>query len=157
MNRPHLSRVYCNYLMHFVRDNTEVSQQLESIVASPEMPYDWSLIWPIATLTEASTVSSQTVDRAIQILQDVDRSDALRSASVFLAARHGTVGQRRIIRHRYDSEPSAFVREAILFASRYFPTGERNSCLKAWGSHSVTNSLIARAVRISNRDQGVLL
>lgn len=149
--RPHLSRVYCNYLLHFVRDNAEISQQLESAVASQEMPYDWSLIWPMATLTEASRVSSQTVDKAIQILQNVDRADALRSVSVFLVARHGTVGQRRIIRHRYDSEPSAFVREAILFASRYFPTGERNSCLRAWGSHSVTNSLIAQAVRISTR------
>lgn len=156
LTRPHMARVYCNYLLHFVADDTEVSRQLESVVASPEMPYDWSLIWPIAALTEATSVSSRTVDGVIQILQDVDKSDALRSASVFLAARHGTVGQRRMIRHRYESEPSAFVREAILFASRYFPTNERNSCLRAWGSHSVTNSLIAGAVRASTRSQGAL-
>lgn len=134
--RPHLSRVYCSYLLRFVKDNTYVSQRLESVIASPEMPYDWSLIWPIATLTEASSVSTDTVDKAIQILHDVDRADALRRASVYLVAKHGTVGQRRIIRYRYESEPSAFVREAILFASKYFPTDERNSCIRAWGSHS---------------------
>jgi len=147
--RPHLSRVYCNYLLRFVKDNTDISQRLESVIASPEMPYDWSLIWPIATLTEASSVSTQTVDKAIQILHDVDRADALRGASVYLVAKHGTVGQRRIIRYRYESEPSAFVREAILFASKYFPTDERKSCIRAWGSHSLMNSLVAKAVRTS--------
>jgi hypothetical protein len=149
LRRPHLSRVYCNYLLRFVKDNTYISQRLESVITSPEMPYDWSLIWPIATLTEASSVSTETVDKAIQILHDVDRADALRGASVYLVAKHGTVGQRRIIRHRYESEPSAFVREAILFASRYFPTDERNSCIRAWGSHSLMNSLVAKAVRTS--------
>ena len=147
---PHLSKLYCNYLSRFVRDNKDITQRLESVVASPEMPYDWSLIWPIATLTEASSVSSKTIDRAIQILHDAGRLDALRSAVVYLIARHGTAGQRRILRYRYESEPSAFVSQAILFASRYFPTDERNSCIRAWGSHSLMHSLIAKAVRISS-------
>lgn len=147
---PHLSRVYCNYLLHFVKDNRNITRQLESVVASSEIPYDWSLIWPIAALLAARSVSSETIDRAIQILQAADREEALRSVSVYLIAKHGTAGQRRILRHRYDFEPSVFVREAILFASKYFPIDERNSCIRAWGSHSFMNSLIAKAVRISN-------
>jgi len=147
---PHLSRVYCNYLLYFIKDSTDITQQLESVVASSEIPYDWSLIWPIATLIEAHNVSSETVDKAIQIIDDAGRLEALRSTAVYLVAKHGSAGQRRILRHRYDSEPSAFVREAILFASKYFPPNERKNCIRAWGGHSFMNSLIAKAVRISS-------
>lgn len=147
--RPHLSKVYCNYLMHLVRDNADISAGLESIVGGQDIPYDWSLIWPIVVLTEANSVSSMIVDRALQILQDTNRLESLRSTAVFLVARHGVAAQRRILKNRYESEPSSFVRGAILFASRYFPTDERNSCIRAWGGHSITNSLIVQAVRAS--------
>ncbi len=151
--RPHLSKVYCNYLMNLIKDNTEISAGLESIISGQDIPYDWSLIWPIVVLTEADTVSNIIVDKAIQIVQDTNRIESLRSTAVFLAAKHGTAAQRRILKNRYESEPSSFVREAILFASKYFPTDERNSCIRAWGSHSVTNLLIAQAVRVSSSTQ----
>lgn len=148
--RPHLSKTYCNYLMYLIQGNEEISEGLENIISSQDIPYDWSLIWPIVVLTKADSLSNTMVDRAIQIIQDTSRIESLRSSAVFLAAKHGTAAQRRILRNRYESEPSAFVREAILFASKYFPTAERNSCTKAWGIHSITNSLIAQAVRVSS-------
>lgn len=149
--RPYLSKIYCNYLMHLVKGNSEISERLEAIIASQDIPYDWTLIWPIVVLTEADIVSAGMVDKAIQILQDTNKIESLRSTAVFLIAKHGTATQRRILKNRYEAEPSSFVREAILFASRYFPTDERNSCIRAWGIHSTTNSLIAQAVRISSR------
>jgi len=147
--RPYQSKVYCNYLMYFIKDNTELAESMGAIVGDQDIPYDWSLIWPITVLTEANTVSTSNVDIAIQIIHDMNRIESLRSTAVFLVAKHGTAAQRRVLRTHYDSEPSQFVRGAILFASRYFPTDERNACIRAWSIHSSINSLIAQAVRAS--------
>lgn len=149
--RPHLSKMYCSYLRLFARSNQEISRQLERIVANEELPYDWSLIWPIAVLIDVESVARDTVTKAIQILEDSRRLPGLRGIAADLAAKHGIASQRRLLRHQYDQEPSSYVREALLFSTRYFPTNERNSCLGAWGSHSVTNSLIASAIRAEAR------
>lgn len=149
ISRPHLSRIYCNYLLPLARIDSAISKQLESIVSKDEIPYDWTLIWPIAALIEVDSISSDTVTQAIRIVEDSRRLDGLRGVATHLIAKHGTAMQRRLLRHMYDREPSPYVQGAILFSAKYFPTDERNSCLRAWGSHSLTNSLIASAIRSS--------
>ncbi len=144
---PHLSRLYCSYLMSFACRNSDISSRIESLIQSEETPYDWPLIWPLAILTEVDVVSASTVNQAIRIMEDSHRLEALRAIAVDLIAKHGNAPQRRLLKNRYDHEPSNYVREAILFATRYFPGNERNSCLGAWGGHSLDNSLIAAAVR----------
>jgi len=145
--RPHLSRMYCNYLLPFAQTDTEISRRLESIILSEELPYDWSLIWPIAALIDADSVSVDTTNQAIRIIEDSRRTVGLRGVATHLVGKHGNAGQRRLLRHIYDREPSEYVRAAILFSAKYFPINERNSCLRAWGTHSTTNSLIANAMR----------
>ena len=145
--RPHLSRMYCNYLLPFAQIDTEISRRLETIILNEELPYDWSLIWPIAALIDADSVSVNTISQAIRIIEDSRRTVGLRGVATHLVGKHGKAGQRRLLRHIYDREPSEYVRAAILFSTKYFPTNERNSCLRAWGTHSTTNSLIANAMR----------
>jgi len=145
--RPHLSKMYCSYLRLFARGNRDISRRLERIVGDEELPYEWSLIWPMAVLIDVDSVASQTVTKAIQIAEDACRLPGLRGVAAHLAAKHGSAGQRRLLRYQYDQEPSPYVKEALLFSTKYFPTNERNSCLGAWGSHSATNSLIASAIR----------
>lgn len=144
---PHSSRIYCNYLKSFACNDSSISSQIEQIVKNGTMAYDWSLIWPIAVLIEANVVDTTTVNESIRIVEDSRRSEVLRAMAVHLVAKHGNAMQRRLIKHRYDQEPSQYVKSAILYSTRYLPTNERNSCLGAWGSHSITNSLITRAVR----------
>lgn len=149
VSRPHLSKTYCSHLEPFARDNSDISKQLELIIRNDELPYDWSLIWPMAVLIDVDSVASETVTKAIRIIEDSRRLDGLRGIAAYLVAKHGNAGQRRLLRHRYDQEPSPYVKAAILFSARYFPTNERNSCLGAWGGHSTTNSFIASAIRCS--------
>jgi len=149
ISRPYLSKIFCSYLMPFARDNSDISKELESIIVNDELPYDWSLIWPIATLIDVDSIEDETITKALRIIEDSRRLDGLRGITVHLVAKHGNAGQRRLLRHRYDQEPSSYVRAAILFSTRYFPPNERNSCLRAWGSHSITNSFIASAIRSS--------
>jgi len=147
--RPHLSKVYCSYLMPFARGDSAISQRLESIIVNEELPYDWSLMWPMAVLVEVNSVTRETIDHAISVIEDSRRLDSLRAIAAHLVSKHGTAGQRRLLKNRYELEPSSYVKSAIMFSTKYFPTDERNSCLGAWGSHSVTNSLIATAIRRS--------
>lgn len=147
IERPHLSKMYCSYLRLFARGNIDISRQLESVVVSATLPYEWSLIWPIAVLIDVESVARDTITKAIQILEDARRLPGLRGVAAHLAAKHGSAGQRRLLRHQYDQEPSPYVKESLLFSAKYFPTNERNSCLGAWGSQSATNSLIASAIR----------
>jgi len=149
LSRPYLAKMYCSYLMPFARDNSDVSQKLESIIVNDKLPYDWSLIWPIATLIDVDSIGGETTNNALRIIEDSRRLEGLRGLAAHLVAKHGNAGQRRLLRHRYDQEPSSYVRAAILFTSRYLPANERNSCLQAWGGHSITNSLIASAIRNS--------
>lgn len=143
----HLSSTYCAYLIGFAQRDRAVSEQLESIVREDNLIFDWALMWPIAVLLEVDTVASSTVKQAIKIIQDSRRSDGLRGLAANLVGKHGNPTQRRLLKHRYADEPSQYVRAAILFSARYFPANERHSCLGAWGSHNITNSLIARAIR----------
>ncbi|MFC1982835.1 RNA-directed DNA polymerase, partial [Chloroflexota bacterium] len=106
-----------------------------------------SMIWPIAALIDAESVSADTINQAIRIIEDSRKTVGLRGVATHLVGKHGNAGQRRLLRHIYDREPSEYVRAAILFSTKYFPTDERNSCLRAWGTHSTTNSLIANALR----------
>ena len=96
-------------------------------------------------------MASETVTKAMRILEDSRRLDGLRGVAAHLVAKHGSAGQRRLLRHLYDREPSPYVKGALLFSAKYFPTNERNSCLGAWGSHSTTNSLIASAIRAGSQ------
>ncbi|MGD9115749.1 MAG: RNA-directed DNA polymerase [Dehalococcoidia bacterium] len=147
--RPYLSKMYCSYLMPFAREDIDVSKRLESIITDDELPYDWSLIWPMAVLIDVDSIENGTVTKALRIMEDSRRLDGLRALAAHLVAKHGNAGQRRLLRHWYDQEPSPYVRAAILFSTRHLPTNERNSCLTAWGSHSITNSLITSAIRNS--------
>ncbi len=147
VSHPHLSKMYCSYLRPFAHSNSDISRQLESIIENDELPYDWSLIWPMAALIDVDSVANETVTKAIRIIEDSRRLDGLRGIVAHLVAKHGNAGQRRLIKHQYDQEPSPYVKAAILFSAKYFPTNERNSCLGAWGSHSITNALIASAIR----------
>lgn len=149
ISRPYLSKVYCSYLKPFAQDNSDISKQLEVVIRNHDLPYDWSLIWPMAALINVDSIANETVTKALKIIEDSRRLDGLRGIAAHLVAKHGNAGQRRLLKYRYDQEPSPYVKGAILFSAKYFPTNERNSCLGAWGSHSTTNSLIASAIRRS--------
>lgn len=145
--RPHLSQMYCSYLTRFVGSHAEIVQGLESLIRKEDVIFDWQLMWPVAALIGAETVSSQTVSAAFWLLRSPERSISLRALCALLIAKHGTAGQLRNLKNHYSEEASPYVRGAILFSSRYFPAPDRNTCLGTWKGHSPMNILIAEAVK----------
>lgn len=145
--RPHLSGLYSTYLSAVARMNSSIFTEIEQTFQNSQLPYDWQLMWFIALLIRADTLQVSTVNSAFRILRDMSRSEALRGLCSILISKHGNAGHRRNVRNQYADDTSSYVRSAILFSTRYFPTPERRTCLGAWGGHSDTNSLIARAVQ----------
>lgn len=148
VRRPHMSHVYCSYLASLMPGTPDLAAKFEKTVVFRQLPYDWQAMWCVGALLSAESVSPETVDESMRILVDGGRQPALRALCTGFAGKFGSPQQRRILRLRYSDEPSEYVRSAILFASRYFPTGERNTCISSWGGHSFTNSLIGKAVKV---------
>jgi len=148
VSRPHLSGLYSSYLSSIARSNPAILISLEDILQDRRIPYDWQLMFLIAPLIRAESVRTQTVTLVFRIMRDMSRCEALRGLCAILIGKHGNAGHRRNLRNHYADEPSSYVRSAVLFASRYFPTAERRTCIGAWGGHSSTNSLIARTVKL---------
>jgi hypothetical protein len=87
------------------------------------------------------------VKHSLTILRTDTFSETVRALASIYVGSHGTAAQRRILKMRYPDEGSAYVRGAILYSSRYFPTNEREACLTSWGGHTPTNRLIAKTVK----------
>jgi hypothetical protein len=147
VERPYLAKIYSSYLMRLIRVNPQIKNEMQRVLKEGDFSYDWQLMWPIAALLSTDRIERSTVTTVIRILCNHSCSVALRALSAIFVGKHGDPGQRRNLIQQYSNEPSDYVREAILFASRYFPASERRSCMSAWGGHSKVNALIARAVQ----------
>ena len=129
------------------RVNNDIIQRLEALIIDQLPPYDWQIMWIIASLVQSDNLQNRTVNAIFRLLRDPARSISLRALCAIAIGKHGSPGNRRNLRHHYSDEPSEYVRSAILFSTRYFPTPERRTCLSAWSVHSPINSLIAGAVQ----------
>jgi hypothetical protein len=147
LERPHLAKVYSSYLIRLGKANPDIGRRLQRLLRDGAFAYDWQPMWIIGALLYLDAVENSTVTTVMRVLLDHTRSPALRAVCALFIGRHGDAARRRNLRTHYGTEPSDYVRAAILFASRYFPISERRTCLTAWGGHSNVNSLIARAVQ----------
>lgn len=145
--RPHLSQVYASYLAGLMQGDDQLAARVAA-TAGADLAYDWQAMWHFGALLSAQTVPDHIAGESLKLLRDTVRSPGLRAVCALISAKFGTTSQRRILRLHYADEPSEYVRSAIVFASRYLPTAERNTCLSSWAGHSPINSLIARSVKI---------
>ncbi len=145
--RPHMAQIYCSYLASLMQEIPDLASKFENTVQFRRLPYDWQAMWCLGALLSAESVSTDTVDEAMRLLLDGSRPPAIRALCANFVGRFGDPTRRRNLRLHYTNEASEYVRSSILFASRYFPTAERNICVSSWAGHSFTHTLIARAVK----------
>lgn len=143
--KPHQTRLYFSYISTFVRTNQDVVDALEELVADDAVS-DYQRMFLLAALLRAKAVTRATVNTALQWLQNRTVAKETRAMAAILAAKHGAPQQKRTVRTSYEDEPSDYVRSAILFSSKYLTTVEKNTCKRAWGGHSVINTLIAQTI-----------
>lgn len=145
--RPHMAQIYCGYLAAFVRHDLTLVRNLSKLLLTPTLLYDSQRMWILACLLQSKMSDPTAVKDSLTILRTDTFSETVRALAAIYVGSHGTAAQRRILKMRYTDEGSPYVRGAILYSSRYFPTNEREACLTSWGGHTPTNTLIAKTVK----------
>lgn len=143
--KPHQTRLYFSYVSTFVRTNQDVVDALETLVADDTVS-DYQRMFLLAALVGARGVSRETINTALQWLQNRTIAKETRAIAAVFAAKHGAAQQKRAVRTSYEDEPSEYVRSAILFSSKYLTPVERRTCKRAWGGHNLINTLIAQTI-----------
>jgi len=148
-HRPGLAQMFARYLALFVPTNGTIVNRIEHLFSAGNLLFEYQTLWLAAVLMSAAEVSAATVDRTLQYLLRGQFGEPLRGACALLIGRFGNAGQRRLLKTHYSSEASAFVRAAILYSARFFPSTERDTCYTAWSGHDDTNALIVVAAKKS--------
>lgn len=143
----HMAQIYAKYLKKMIEQDSCISERIETILKSSNEMFDYQLMWLYAALMASKELNISSVDSAINHLRDYSRSKTLRAVCAIIIGKYGDPTRKRLLKNHYSSEPSDYVQSAVLYSARYFPTSERNSCYLAWGSHSMINSLIVKAIK----------
>lgn len=146
LERPHLAREYCQYLSAFL-DKEKLVKELSKRIESTALIYESQRMWLIACLLQLKEDTNHGSDECLRLLRQREFGASVRALAALYVGAHGTASQRRILRQQYQNEESSYVRSAILYAAKYFPKNERDTCIRSWGAHSTTNSLIASVVK----------
>ena len=145
--KPHLSQIYAKYLTTLIKSNSNIINETVKLLFDENIIYEYQLMWLYASLMSATRVNVKAVRKAIDNLRNKNLNEVLRAVCAIFIGKFGNAVHRRILKSDYSNEPSSYVRAAILYSVRNFPSSERNSCFSAWGGHSETNSLIVKAIK----------
>lgn len=143
--KPHQTRLYFSYISRFVHSNKDVVSALEALIADDTVS-DYQRMFILGSLIRAKSVSRRSVNIAIQWLRNAKVARETRALAAVFAAKQGNAQQKRAVRTSYENEPADYVRSAILYSSRYFTSVERKTCKRAWGGHSLNNTLISQTI-----------
>lgn len=144
--RPHMTSSYLSYLSNFAKTQEDISIRLQEIFNGNEAIFEYQDMYLMVALLNGDYIKSQTVNKALKILSNRNRVEANRALAALFAAKFGSAHQRNTVRLQYQNESSKYVRAALLFAARYYTAAEKSTCKRAWGRHSLVNSLIASAI-----------
>jgi len=147
IERPYLARTYTAYLSNFTPKDSNVVSKLEKLLDEEKLVSDYQIIYIFASLLKSKSQKRKTVNTAIKILENHKYKKETRAITAQFAAKYGNPQQKKFVKLAYESEPSPYVRSAILYASRHFSRPEKKACLIAWGGHSLENSLISYALK----------
>jgi hypothetical protein len=101
----------------------------------------------LAALMNGKEISRNSVNLSLRLLEDKKVSDETRAIAAIFAAKFGNPQQKHSVKVTYDGEHSDFVKSALLYSSKHFANIEKKNCIKAWGSHGLTNALISVALQ----------
>lgn len=143
----HMSQIFAKYLKPFIFRDSNVAARTEKLLNHVDVIFEFQIMWLYAVLMASGSVNRATVNSAINHLRDSRLSPALRAVCAVFVSKFGNAAQRRVLTRHYQAEPSDYVRSAMVYAARYLPSAERNTCFSAWGGHSELNSLVVTAAK----------
>jgi hypothetical protein len=152
ISRPHIADVYCQYLKAFIDTDLSISDSIQKAFIENKFNYEWQMMWVLGMFYHSDNINMDVVDKVYSILHDYNIPAAVRAICPLIVSKHGDGSRRRLIRNHYSSEPSSYVKEAILYSTKFFPSNDdKNTCISTWETHSDINKLIAIALRKEGR------
>ncbi|SDU12314.1 Reverse transcriptase (RNA-dependent DNA polymerase) [Polaribacter sp. Hel1_33_78] len=146
-DEPSLAQTYFGYLRKMIVSNRITHSDIESLLKKPNLIFDYQKKWVYSLILYLDNVNPEILNIAMKDLKSNEKNISLRALCAIIIGKHGTSAFRRILKTHYQSENSEYVKSAILYASQYFSTQNRDTCYKAWSGHSDINTLIVRALK----------
>jgi hypothetical protein len=148
IKKPHLMRTYSQYLGSLAKHgNIQVYLEIEKMLLGNKLIYSWQKMWLYNILLQSEKVTPNIVDNANSILFNKQEHETVRAICALIVSKYGDGAKRRGLRNHYSNELSEYVKDAILYATKYFPSADdRNVCINSWRKHSAIRELIAIAI-----------
>ena len=150
---PHLTKYYASYLATIIKENSDAEVLVDKLILSDMLVYDYQLLWFLSVLLYKNNQKSEIIDFAVKAITNKSIHESIRAICAILISKYGSGSQRRILRDEYDTEPSIYVKSAIVYGTRYLKSDERNACKNAWGGHSKLNHLVIKAIARYNEQK----
>lgn len=145
-DKPYLASYYHAYLARFAKSDQALVRSLEVVMQTSQLVSDYERMYLLGSMFGAKKVRRESCNEAVRWIGNMRMAPETRAMAALFVAKHGGPTQKRAVRNAYEDEPSTYVKGALLYASRYFTGPERKTCKKAWGAHSLENTLIAQTI-----------
>ena len=143
MNRPSMAQIYCSYLSKF-SGHAEVRKAFLDL-ATEKNVYDWQRMWAIAGLLVSGSAKNKEVSSIFSVFESKEVEEPVRAVAAIFTGRYGNHSKRTDLFSSYGSEGSEYLRAAIYFSSRWFPTVEKSNAKSQWANDNELNELITVA------------
>ena len=141
--RPSMSQIYAAYLAKFLNSKEIINSLLEFLKDTTLV--DWQKIWILAALSQVKTAEDAQVKVALDLLKDANRHEALRAVAAIYVGRFGSHARRKSLISIYPSV-SGYIKAAIYFSSKGWPSVERTTAKASWSGHGPLHSLLTIAI-----------
>lgn len=151
-NRMSMAQIYCSYLMNFVNEN-EVFESLSDWLEDAKI-LEWQKMWVFAALLHVAPKSNRPIKAAISILKDANKHEALRAVAAIYVGYYGDASRRIYLNSLYQTS-SDYIKAAIYFSSRKWPSVERKNANISWSGNSVLNKLITIGFQVEAEEKNI--
>ena len=144
---PEKAKDYALYINRFI-DRDKYAEEFDKLfVGSASDMTDWQWTWAATLARRLRKVSPKLMQLAISTQKDPSRHDVVRSLLTYVVCRHGSAQLKKEMRDSYTGSPF-LVQLALIHASRYFTSAERNAMLKTIQGSGGLADLMCDAVKL---------
>ena len=140
--RPSMSQIYAAYLSKFLNTDGIINLLLDLLEDSSLV--DWQKMWILAALSQVDSAEDTAVKVALNIFKDANRHEALRAVAAIYVGRFGNHSRRKVLISTYPSV-SGYIKAAIYYSSKSWPSAERATAKSSWSEHGPLNSMLTIA------------
>jgi len=107
---------------------------------------DYQWMWACYILRMMPKIEPETLNMIRSRYADKNMHEAITSVLAIALSKHGNPGDRKALSEDYEKLP-LIGQLGVIYAARYFASGQRQSFLKSVEGHSDLHQLVVQAVK----------